>query len=132
MIKRGKIRESGRRSKLEDDFATLLKQLKIPEHYEETKLKYIIPQSEHTYTVDFTLPNHILLECKGYLRDVEERQKYELIKEQHPDKDLRFVFANPNKPISRTKMTHGSWAEKVGFKYCSVNDSDIIKEWSKE
>ena len=130
MKKHGKLRPTGKRSKLEDTFSQILQDIGAAEHYEEEKLKYVVPSSNHIYIVDFVLDSGIRIEVKGYLRDVDERQKYELIKEQHPEIDLRFVFADPDKKITRTKMTHGSWAEKVGFKYCSIKDIDIIKEWA--
>jgi hypothetical protein len=130
--KNGKLRPSGKRSKLEETFSQLLAKLDCKEYYEVDKVKYIVPASNHTYLVDFTLPNKIQCELKGYLRDVDERRKYELIKEQHPEMDLRFVFAEPTKKISRTKMTHASWAEKAGFKWCGIRDVDTIQDWIKE
>ena len=132
MYKRGTKRPSGKRSKLEDQFATILTESGVPEHYEVKKLKYVIPATDHNYLVDFSLENGIDIECKGYLRDSDERWKYELIKEQYPEVDLRFVFANPDKPISRTKMTHADWCDKVGFKWCGIKDTETIKEWANE
>lgn len=129
MIKNGKPRESGKRSKLEERFSSVLELLGCPERYEEVKVSYTVPASKHTYLVDFVLPNNIFIEVKGYLRDYDERHKYELIKEQNPGIDLRFVFENPDKKISRTTMTHGSWAEKHGFKYCGVADIEVINNW---
>lgn len=132
MRKNGRIRVSGKRSALEDRFSTVLAELGIDEQYEVKKVKYVVPESNHTYLVDFVLPNGICIEVKGYLRDAEERKKYILIKEQHPEVDLRFVFDNPDKPITRTKMTHATWCDKEGFKWCGVRDYDIIKQWTSE
>ena len=117
---------------MEDDFSDILTDLGIPLVYEKDTLKYVVPASNHKYIIDFTLPNRIFIECKGYLRDYDERHKYQLIKEQHPEADIRFVFANPSKPITRTKMTHSDWADKFGFKWCSVFDKETIKNWSNE
>ena len=39
-------------------------------------------------------------------------------------------FCSLNDVPAKTKMTHGSWAEKVGFKYCAIKDIDTIKEWA--
>jgi hypothetical protein len=55
-----------------------------------------------------------------------------LLKEQHPDIDIRFIFDNPNKLCGGTKMTHAKWAEKYNFKYCSIKDKDQILNWVKE
>jgi len=91
-----------------------------------------VPKSTHKYIIDFSLPNKIYIECKGYLRDFDERQKYLLIKEQYPQLDLRFVFQNVMKRVPHTKMCHADWALKHGFKYCSIADVDTLKEWFAE
>jgi hypothetical protein len=109
-----------------------LQGMNIPWTYETEKIKYIIPESNHVYTVDFTFNNKILVEGKGRLSDYAERKKYELIKEQYPDIDLRFIFDNINKPCGKVKMTHGQWATKNGFQFCSVKDTDTIQQWLKE
>lgn len=120
------------RSKLETKVVSILNDLDITWEYEVTKIPYTVPQSEHKYTVDFTLNNGIYIEAKGYLADHQERYKYVLIKQQHPEIDLRFIFDNPNKLVGGTKMTHAKWAEKYGFKYCSINDKEQIESWLKE
>lgn len=124
--------EKKRRSKLELRFEDILKDAKAEYGYEVTKIPYTIPESNHTYLVDFTTSNGIYWECKGYLSDYTERRKYVLLKEQYPDLDLRFVFDNVNKLCGGTKMTHGAWAEKYNFKYCSIKDVDVIKQWTEE
>ena len=124
--------EKKRRSKLELKFEEILKDFEVEYDYEVTKIPYTIPESKHTYTVDWTLLNGMLLETKGYLSDHQERYKYVLLKQQHPDLDLRFVFDNPNKLCGGTKMTHAKWAEKYGFPYCSIKDVDQIESWIKE
>lgn len=124
--------EKKRRSRLELKFEDILKYYEVDYDYEITEIPYIIPESKHRYIVDWTIGNGLLLETKGYLSDYKERQKYVYLKEQHPDLDLRFVFDNPNKLCGGTKMTHAKWAEKYGFKYCSVNDRETIRSWLKE
>jgi len=121
-----------RRSKLEERFESILKEFDVPYEYEVTKIDYIIPESSHTYTVDWTVLNGKLIETKGYLSDHSERRKYVLLKEQHPDLDLRFVFDNPNKLCGGTKMSHAKWAEKYNFRYCSIKDTEQIKQWITE
>jgi len=124
--------EKKRRSKLELRFEEILKENEATYQYEVTKIPYTVPSSNHHYTVDWTLSNGILIETKGYLSDHQERYKYVLVKQQHPELDLRFVFDNINKLCGGTKYTHGTWAEKQGFKYCSVKDVETIKEWANE
>lgn len=120
------------RSKLETKIVDILSSCNSPWKYEVTKIKYKIPESIHTYTVDFTLDNGLLLEGKGYLSDHAERYKYILIQQQNPDADIRFIFDNPNKLVGGTKMTHGAWATKYNFKWCSIKDVDQIQAWVKE
>ena len=52
----------GFRSGLEERIAEQLDKLGIEYKYEEVKLKYIKPASEHIYTPDFVLPNGIIVE----------------------------------------------------------------------
>ena len=124
--------EKKRRSKLELTFEDILKEGKAEYDYEVTKINYIVPESKHVYTVDWTLPKNILLETKGYLSDSQERNKYILIKQQFPDIDLRFIFANNKKLCGGMKTTHEAWAIKNGFKYCSIKDLDVIQSWIEE
>ena len=121
-----------RRSKLEQRFEQILLDNQIEYEYEVTRIPYIVPESKHNYTVDWTCLNGLLIETKGYLSDHQERHKYVLLKEQHPTLDLRFVFDNPNKLCGGTKYTHAKWADKYGFKWCSIKDVDQIKSWVNE
>jgi hypothetical protein len=130
-------RVSKLRSQLEKKFAVILEDSDVVWDYEVTKIKYTVPASDHTYTVDFTILGKdkkkvLLCEGKGILKDHQERLKYILIKEQHPELDLRFVFANPQKLCMGTKTTHAQWATKYGFKYCGINDTEQINSWLKE
>lgn len=120
------------RSKLEMQIVQLLNENHAFWDYEVTKIPYLVPESNHNYTVDFTLGNNILIEGKGYLSDAQERNKYILIKQQYPDIDLRFIFANNDKLCGGMKTTHAQWAAKNGFKYCSVKDIETIKQWIEE
>ena len=120
------------RSKLETKIADILNNIGSVWEYEVTKIPYIIPESNHNYTVDFSLVNGLLIEGKGYLSDHAERNKYVLLKQQNPSLDLRFIFDNPQKLCGGTKMTHAKWAEKYGFPYCSIKDVDQIESWVKE
>lgn len=40
-----------------------------------------------------------------------------LVKDQHPDMDLRIVFAKDNKLHSKSKTMYSTWAKKTGIPY---------------
>lgn len=112
------IRE-GFRSGLEDLNAELLEKLGVPVAYEEARLEYLKPARVARYTPDFILPNGIIVETKGRFVTA-DRQKHLLIKDQHPDLDIRFVFSNPNGRISKqSKTTYAMWCEKNGFVFAA-------------
>lgn len=124
--------EKKRRSKLEMKFEEILKESLADYTYETQIIPYVVPESKHKYIVDFSTNNGIQWEVKGWLSDHQERQKYLLVKQQHPDVDLRFVFDNTEKLCGGTKYTHKTWCEKNGFKYCSVKDVETINKWINE
>lgn len=112
----------GFRSGLEDDVATELSERGVPFRYEakEDIIKYTKPARESKYTPDFRLPNGIIIETKGRFVTA-DRQKHLLIQKQHPGKDIRFLFTNPNTRISKqSKTTYAMWCEKHGFKYAKA------------
>ena len=94
--------------------------------YETDKLSYHVSK-DHKYTPDFKIKGtQVYLEIKGQFL-TEDRMKHLLVKEQHPDADIRFVFDNPNKPINKgSKTTYAKWCEKNGFLWCG---KDIPKDW---
>lgn len=97
--------------------AAQLKREGIDAKYESITLRYLKPQREARYTPDFPLPNGIIIETKGRFVTA-DRQKHLLVKAQHPDKDIRFVFSNPNTRISKqSKTTYAMWCDKHGFQY---------------
>ena len=117
----------GYRSGLEDRISKQLKSLSVPVKYEEMKIKYAINEAR-TYTPDFELPNGIIIESKGRFV-VADRKKHLLIKKQHPDLDIRFVFSNSRAKINKgSKTTYGMWCDKHGFLYA---DKLIPEEWIK-
>lgn len=96
--------------------------------YETTKIKYVVPESLHTYTPDFVLPNSIIVETKGRFV-VADRKKHLLIQKQHPTLDIRFVFSNSKAKISKgSKTSYADWCDKYGFLYA---DKLIPEEWLK-
>jgi hypothetical protein len=119
----------GFRSGLEEQIARQLTAAGVPVAFEEMKIVYIKPEKTAKYTPDFELPNGIIIESKGRFL-TEDRQKHLLVKAQHPDKDIRFVFSNSKSRISKTSPTsYAMWCEKNGFKYA---DKFIPVAWLSE
>jgi len=116
------------RSKFELNIARLLAERKIPFEYENFKVTYI--PKPRTYTPDFYLPEtNIYVEAKGHL-DKADRVKMLLVKEQHPDLDIRFVFLKARNKIYRgSKTTYADWANKHGFIWA---EGMIPEEWYKK
>lgn len=115
----------GYRSGLEEKVAKQLSECGIEVEYEKEKIKYRI-EKDATYTPDFRLPNGIYVETKGRFV-VADRMKHLLIKKQHPDLDIRFVFTNSKTKINkRSKTSYADWCLKHGFLYA---DKEVPKEW---
>jgi len=119
----------GYRSGLEEKVSAQLVAAGINAAYEETKIEYIKPERTAKYTPDFVLPNGIIIETKGrFLTD--DRQKHLLVKAQHPQLDIRFVFSRSATTISKaSKTTYALWCQKYGFKYA---DKLIPQSWLNE
>lgn len=122
-------RQKGYRSGLEESVDSLLKQSGIDGQYEQHKVLYTVPISYHEYTPDFRLPNGIFVETKGRFV-LEDRKKHVLIKQQHPELDIRFVFQNSKNKIRKgSPTTYADWCKKHGFLYA---DKTIPQEWLNE
>lgn len=116
----------GFRSGLESKVAADLDSRGVPYTFEEDRIGYTV---DHTYTPDFKLANGIYVETKGYFSPA-DRGKHLAIKKQNPDKDIRFLFQNPNTKLSsRSKTTYATWCERHGFLYAK---GPIPEEWIKE
>lgn len=114
---------------MEEVIADQLRAKGIDPQYESTKIDYVKPSKKAKYTPDFILPNGIIIESKGRFVTA-DRQKHLLIKEQHPDLDIRFVFSNSRGRISKlSATTYAMWCQKNGFKYA---DKEIPEAWLKE
>jgi hypothetical protein len=122
-------RQKGYRSGLEESVDALLKESGIDAQYEQHKVLYTIPVSYHEYTPDFRLPNGIFIETKGRFV-LDDRKKHILIKQQHPELDIRFVFQNSKNKIRKgSPTTYADWCKKDGFLYA---DKTIPQEWLNE
>lgn len=117
------------RSGLEAANMKLLEDHGVKAQYEQWSIPYVIPASDHKYTLDIILPNGIIIETKG-LFETDDRKKHMLIRAQYPELDIRFVFSS-----SRTKLYKGSptsyadWCIKNNILFA---DKIIPKSWVME
>ena len=113
------------RSGFEVRFANDLKNRGIPFEYEHHKITYV-PRIR-TYTPDFFIKEFgFFIETKGWF-STSDRVKHLLIREQHPELDIRFIFSNPNNRLDKNSMTtYGGWCERYGFLY---GKDRIPDEW---
>lgn len=119
----------GFRSGLEETLAAQLSAAGVSYEYEVFKIPFVEPEKKRTYTPDFRLPNGIIVETKGRFM-TEDRQKHLLVKAQHPDLDIRFVFSSSKSHISpRSTTTYADWCRKNGFQFA---DKTAPAGWLKE
>lgn len=129
--RRGLTREQvglqyGFRSGLEERIAGELKAAGVSYTFEEKVVEYLKPARTAKYTPDFVLPNGVIVETKGHFVTA-DRQKHLLVKAQHPDLDIRFVFSNSRARISKTSATtYADWCRRFGFRFA---DKSIPKDW---
>ena len=118
----------GYRSGFEHKVSDQLTEQKIKFGYEDTVINYIKPETSHKYTIDFTLPNGILVETKGRWV-IEDRKKHLLIKQQYPELDIRIVFQSAKTKIRKgSKTTYGDWCDKHGIIWAEKN---VPESWLK-
>ena len=124
-VRRNAIKH-GYRSGFELKVAEQLNENSIEFGYEDTVIPYIQPETHHKYTVDFRLPNGILIEAKGRWT-LQDRKKHLLIKQQHPNLDIRIVFQSANTKISKgSKTTYAAFCDKHGIQWAEKN---IPESW---
>lgn len=123
------------RSGLEEKIAAQLTEAGIEFDYEGITIPYSVPARVAKYKPDFITGKigKIIIEGKGNFgaggffrgrfsnmgsNSAKERQKFALLKEQHPELDIRFVFSRASAPIYKSSpTTHAKWAEDHGFKW---------------
>lgn len=131
------------RSGLEKDVAEQLRKHRISYRYEpkDGKIAYTIPSKKASYLPDFYITTRsgktIIIECKG-IWVYADRYKHLLIRQSHPDLDIRFVFSNPRSRIRKgSKTTYADICEGKGkgqfkgvtWKYATKK---IPKAWYNE
>lgn len=92
--------------------------------YEGERIPYT---SEHHYHPDLTLENGVIVEIKGYFPSP-DRRKMLLVKQQHPDKDIRLLFQRDGRLYKGSKTTYSMWAEKNGFPWAI--GEEIPDDWT--
>ena len=104
------------RSGFEAAFARDLYDRRIKASYEPDKIRFV--PNPRTYTPDFYVEQEgFYVETKG-LFSPEDRAKHLLVRKQHPDIDIRFIFMDSKKRLSKkSKTTYAQWCDKHGFQY---------------
>jgi len=119
------------RSNFETQVSAKLDELGIKYEYEAYKLEYFKPLRDavcfecenakvyqrRTYLPDFWLPDHgFFIEAKGKFGQV-DRMKMRLVKEYHPDEDIRMVFMRNNRigKKAQTETRYIDYAAKYGI-----------------
>lgn len=118
----------GYRSGLEDRTAKQLEDAGKPVIYEQEKIAFTWPARPTTYRPDFKIATSaggfFYVETKGRFT-VQDRQKHLLIREQHPELDIRFVFSNQNAKLYKgSPTTYAAWCDKHGFVYANKTIPD--------
>lgn len=125
------------RSNFELQVASLLKYWRCPYEFEAEVIPWVSEPEPHKYNPDFKITTRtgkiIYVETKGMF-ELSDMKKHLAIQKQHPDKDIRFVFSNPNAwyRAARTR-SYGKWATSNGFKWCGKNQvKKVLLEWINE
>jgi len=113
------------RSKLEAKVALNLHERKVKYKYEAERIPYEVT---HSYTTDFTLPNGIVVEVKGFFKP-SDRNKHLRLKKQHPERDIRFLFDVDNRLHKNSETRYSDWCKKHGFLYAF---KVVPQEWIDE
>lgn len=117
------------KSKFEETFGKNLEKQGLTFTYEKVKIKYV---TEHTYSLDFSIENGILLvETKGYFKAA-DRNKHLEIKKQHPSIDIRFIFMNDAKIHKNSSTRYSDWCTRHGFKYAISPMGICPADWVAE
>lgn len=138
---RSKHNSSLYRSGLEEKNAKYLEELSVPFTFETLRIPYTVPATNHKYTPDFIVTTKtgktIIVETKG-IWAYSDRLKHLLIREQHPELDIRFVFDRSKSKISKkSTTTYADICEGLGrgkFKGITWQYADkrIPEEWLLE
>jgi hypothetical protein len=113
----------------EAEVAANLKSRGVKAEYEPEQIPYTKPAKACKYTPQFVLGSGLVVQTIG-LFTTADRQKHILIRKQQPLLDIRFVFVNSARKISKkSAVSYAQWCERYGFKYA---DKSIPKVWLAE
>jgi len=120
------------RSKFEENIFKNLTKRGKEFSYESEKILY--QKLPSNYLVDFKIKTKsgltIYIESKGYF-EAKDRAKHLLIKDQHPEVDLRFLFQNSKNTLSKkSKTTYAKWCDRHGFKH--AEGTAVPERWMDE
>lgn len=129
------------RSGLEKEIAKQLDKNKVKFTYEQDQISYKVPYISRVYIPDFKIKTKsgkdIYIEGKG-IWVYDDRYKHLLIRKQHPELDIRFVFTNSKNRIRKgSKTTYADICNGEGrgvFKGVTwkFSDKKVPKEWFDE
>jgi hypothetical protein len=126
-------RTRGFRSGLEARIAEQLRDEGVRFTYEKTTIPYVKKNGKvSSYTPDFHVNKVFYVEAKGYfVGRAADRLKLVLVKEQHPELDLRLVFEREGRRVSAgSSMTYADWADAHGFQW--TGGGALPSRWIEE
>jgi hypothetical protein len=120
------------RSKFERRVAWQLNRAGLKWTYEGTEIPYIRNGKVSKYHPDFHVNKRFHLEVKGYfVGQARDRTKLVLVKQQHPDLDLRILFEREGHLVTPgSSMTYADWAEVNGIPW--AGGGKVPEEWLEE
>lgn len=119
------------KSGLEEKFQTACEAKGWKLLYEKDRIKYVVPESNHTYTPDFTVTKNVYIETKGLWAAV-DRKKALFIKEQHPEIQILYVLYRDQKLSKKSSTTYLEWAKKKELEACVFADTSTWTEHIKK
>lgn len=125
---RVRAKAAGYRSGFEQRVASQAKKDGLQFEYEPSDAKIAWQPKPSKYLPDIVLSNGIIVEIKGrFTRS--DRAKHRMIKEQHPELDIRFVFQRDNAIYRGSKTRYSTWCDQRGFRYAF---NSIPSSWGRE
>ena len=122
------------KSGLEEVIHSFLLSKDVSFSYETLRIPFDQPTQKKSYTPDFPINKSFIVETKGAFNSA-DRKKHKLIRAQHPEYDIRFIFSNSKTRIGKkSKTTYGKWCDLFGFKYHCIHSTKktLPDNWLKE
>ena len=91
----------------------------------EPTVRYVLTKR---YIPDFVLPNGVIVEAKGFF-EPKDRTKMIQVKKQNPNLDIRMLFQDANKRLTKSNNSkmYWQWCEQHGFLW--EEGTTIPEEW---